>query len=202
MRGTDLSEFESRAEIAAWSPAGSKLRGDWPRDPDGAPLYPGTAKCMPAASDAPDSAGEPYALRLDMAPAIARVGALTWTETGQGRRRNRLYRRQARAWGDVILARKETPTSYHLAVVIDDAAQGVTDVVRGRDLFLPPPSIASCKRCSVPQPAITITVILDEDGRKLSKSTRSTGCANCARKAERPRISASAPGSIERTSVA
>ena len=52
------------------------------------------------------------------------------------------------AWGDVILARKETPTSYHLAVVVDDAAQGVTDVVRGRDLFHSTGSTVCCRRCS------------------------------------------------------
>ena len=81
-------------------------------------------------------AGEPYALRLDMAAAIARVGPLTWSETGAGPNgETGTIAANPAAWGDVILARKDTPTSYHLAVVVDDAAQGVTDVVRGRDLF-------------------------------------------------------------------
>ncbi len=80
--------------------------------------------------------GEPYALRLDMAAAMARAGPLTWEETGAGPSgETGSIAADPAAWGDVILARKETPTSYHLAVVVDDAAQGVTDVVRGRDLF-------------------------------------------------------------------
>ena len=51
-------------------------------------------------------------------------------------------------WGDVVLARKETPTSYHLAVVLDDARQGVTHVVRGQDLFWATAFTACCRRCS------------------------------------------------------
>ncbi len=80
-------------------------------------------------------------------------------------------------WGDVILARKETPTSYHLAVVVDDAAQGVTDVVRGRDLF----HATSVHRLlqtllDLPQPRYHHhRLILDSGGRKLSKSTFATG---------------------------
>ena len=71
-----------------------------------------------------------------MAAAIARAGALTWEETGAGPAgETGSIAANPAAWGDVILARKETPTSYHLAVVVDDAAQGVTEVVRGRDLF-------------------------------------------------------------------
>src|ERR1700690_1981549 len=86
------------------------------------------------------AAGEPYALRLDMAAALARTGPLTWMETGAGRSGERAsiagdHAANPAIWGDVILARKETPTSYHLAVAVDDAAQGVTDVVRGQDLF-------------------------------------------------------------------
>ena len=67
---------------------------------------------------------------------MARAGTLTWIETGAGPAgETGTVAADPSAWGDVILARKETPTSYHLAVVVDDAAQGVTDVVRGRDLF-------------------------------------------------------------------
>jgi glutamyl-Q tRNA(Asp) synthetase len=169
------SSFESRAEIArlvaAWEP--------WPRDPDGAPLYPGEGKSM-----APDerarrmAAGEPYALRLDMQAALARVGPLTWTESGAGPAgETGTIAANPTIWGDVILARKETPTSYHLAVVVDDAAQGVTDVVRGHDLF----HATSVHRLlqpllGYPQPRYHHhRLILDADGRKLSKSTQATG---------------------------
>jgi glutamyl-Q tRNA(Asp) synthetase len=80
-------------------------------------------------------------------------------------------------WGDVILARKETPTSYHLAVVIDDALQGVTEVVRGQDLFWS----TSVHRVlqsllGLPQPAYRHhRLVLDGAGQKLSKSTKATG---------------------------
>ncbi len=80
-------------------------------------------------------------------------------------------------WGDVILGRKEMPTSYHLAVVVDDAAQGITDVVRGHDLF----HATSVHRLlqsllGLPQPAYHHhRLILDADGRKLSKSSAATG---------------------------
>ena len=81
------------------------------------------------------------------------------------------------AWGDVILARKETPTSYHLAVVVDDAAQGVTEVVRGRDLFHST-SVHRLLQALLGLPAPRYhhhRLILDADGNKLSKSTRATG---------------------------
>ena len=71
-----------------------------------------------------------------MAAARARAGDLAWTEQGEGPDgETGMVTAQPQAWGDVILARKETPTSYHLSVVIDDALQGVTEVVRGQDLF-------------------------------------------------------------------
>ena len=83
------------------------------------------------------AAGEPYALRLDMAAALcARRRCSPGSRPALARRaRPASSRAEPAAWGDVILARKETPTSYHLSVVVDDAAQGVTDVVRGQDLF-------------------------------------------------------------------
>jgi glutamyl-Q tRNA(Asp) synthetase len=80
------------------------------------------------------------------------------------------------AWGDVVLARKETPTSYHLAVVVDDALQGVTHVVRGQDLFWST-SIHRLLQALLGLPAPTYhhhRLIREESGRKLAKSTRST----------------------------
>ena len=76
---------------------------------------------------------------------------------------------QPEAWGDVVLARKETPTSYHLSVVVDDALQGVTHVVRGQDLFRRPACTACCRRCSdLPPPLYHHhRLVLDADGRKL-----------------------------------
>jgi len=173
--GLVYPSFESRAEIAALVAA----RVPWPRDPDGAPLYPGDAKQMPAAErERRMASGAPHALRLEMAAAIARAGALTWSETGQGPSgETGSIAADPAAWGDVILARKDAPTSYHLAVVVDDAAQGVTDVVRGRDLF----HATSVHRLlqsllGLAEPRYHHhRLILDADGRKLSKSTRATG---------------------------
>ncbi len=167
--------FESRAEIAAQVAE----REPWPRDPDGAPLYPGAAKSMTAAERACRmNAGEPYALRLNMQAALKRTGPLTWMATGEGPTGGTgTVAANPAAWGDVILARKETPTSYHLAVVVDDAAQGITDVVRGRDLF----HATGVHRLlqallGLPQPRYHHhQLILDTEGRKLSKSTLATG---------------------------
>lgn len=100
------------------------------RDPDGAPLYPGTCRWKPGGELAA-LAGRGVALRLRMERALALIGRpLCWQEYGEGE-----VAAHPDSWGDVILARKDAPTSYHLSVVVDDALQGVTDVVRGRDLY-------------------------------------------------------------------
>jgi glutamyl-Q tRNA(Asp) synthetase len=170
--------FESRAEIARLI-AERAAQGAWPGDPDGAPLYPGTAKTMRAAERSSRiAAGEPYALRLDMQEAIARAGPLTWHESGEGPdgETGTVTANPAR-WGDVVLGRKDVPGSYHLSGVIDDAAQGVTDIVRGRDLF----HATGVHRLlqallGLPEPLYHHhRLLLGADGRKLSKSTRSTG---------------------------
>ena len=81
------------------------------------------------------------------------------------------------AWGDVILARKDSPTSYHLSVVVDDAAQGVTDVVRGQDLFAATAVHRVLQELlGLPAPRYRHhRLILDDEGKKLSKSTQATG---------------------------
>ena len=81
------------------------------------------------------------------------------------------------AWGDVVLARKETPTSYHLSVVIDDALQGVTDVVRGQDLFWSTSVHRLLQQLlDLPQPVYRHhPLVLDAAGQKLAKSTQATG---------------------------
>jgi glutamyl-Q tRNA(Asp) synthetase len=122
--------------------------------------------------------GAPYALRLDMAAACARAGDLAWTEQGEGSEgETGVVVAQPHAWGDVILARKETPTSYHLAVVIDDALQGVSCVVRGADLFQST-SVHRLlqKLLGLGEPAYRHhRLVLDAAGHKLSKSTSATG---------------------------
>jgi glutamyl-Q tRNA(Asp) synthetase len=170
--------FESRAEIAR-EVAQREQDGPWPRDPDGAPLYPGTAKSL-SANDRRRliESGVPFALRLDMAAARAVAGELSWIEQGEGAA-GETGRVPARpeAWGDVILARKETPTSYHLSVVIDDALQGITDVVRGRDLYWSTSVHRLLQHLlGIPEPVYRHhRLLLDESGQKLSKSTRATG---------------------------
>jgi glutamyl-Q tRNA(Asp) synthetase len=107
--------FCTRADIAASAAA--------PQGPEG-PAYPGTCRTL---AD-PDLA-RPHAWRLDVARAAAQAGPLAWTNDGKE------VRAAPEMFGDVVLARKDAPASYHLAVTLDDAAQGVTHVVRGRDLF-------------------------------------------------------------------
>jgi glutamyl-Q tRNA(Asp) synthetase len=178
-QGLLYPSFESRAEIAALV-AERERAGAWPRDPDGAPLYPGNAKSIPPAERKRRiEDGERYALRLDMALAIARAGELAWLEMGQGASGGDRgpVRATPAAWGDVVLARKETPTSYHLSVVVDDALQGVTQVVRGQDLFAAT-SVHRLLQTLLGLPAPTYhhhRLLLDADGKKLSKSTKATG---------------------------
>jgi len=175
--GLIYPSFESRAEIAMMV-AGREAKGPWPRDPDGAPLYPGAAKSLPLAERARRMASEPYALRLDMQAALTRAGDLTWRESGAGPDgQTGIIRADPAAWGDAVLARKDAPASYHLAVVVDDAAQAVTDVVRGRDLYHAT-SVHRLLQVLLDLPAPRYQhhrLILDADGHKLSKSTAATG---------------------------
>src|SRR6202521_5484716 len=112
-----------------------------------------------------------------MAAACARADELTWIENGEGPggETGTVVARPG-AWGDVVLARKEAPTSYHLAVAIDDALQGVTDVVRGQDLFWSPAMHRLLRALlGLRQPAYHHhRLILHAGGRKLSKSTLAT----------------------------
>jgi glutamyl-Q tRNA(Asp) synthetase len=111
-----------RAEIAR--------AGAAPHGPDGA-IYPGTCRALSATVRAERlDAGELHALRLDMARAVEAAGALTWHDRERGD-----IAADPAPFGDVVLARKDTPTSYHLAVTLDDHLEGVTLVTRGEDLF-------------------------------------------------------------------
>jgi glutamyl-Q tRNA(Asp) synthetase len=116
--------FCTRAEIAAEIAASASA----PHGPDG-PHYPGTCRRLTAA-EREARMGEPHAWRLDMARAADLAGPLFWHDAEAGR-----IEAEPLVHGDVVVARKDAPTSYHLAVTVDDAAQGVTDVVRGIDLF-------------------------------------------------------------------
>jgi glutamyl-Q tRNA(Asp) synthetase len=174
--GLVYPSFESRAEIAQLvaqhEASGSR---PWPRDPDGAPLYPGNARSLSSTERTRRMAAEPYALRLDMAKAAACVGPLTWTEMGAGNETGEIAA-VPEAWGDVVLARKDIPTSYHLAVVVDDALQGITHVVRGQDLFAAT-AVHRLLQVLLGLPAPLYRhhcLILDAEGRKLSKSTPAT----------------------------
>jgi glutamyl-Q tRNA(Asp) synthetase len=177
-RGLLYPSFESRAEIARLVEQ-REANGRWPRDPDGAPLYPGAAKSLSAKQrERLSQSGAPYALRLDMAAACAAAGDLSWIERGEGPEgETGVVAARPQAWGDVVLARRETPTSYHLSVAIDDALQGVTEVVRGQDLFWST-SVHRLLQAllGLPQPAYRHhRLVRDGAGHKLSKSTAATG---------------------------
>jgi glutamyl-Q tRNA(Asp) synthetase len=176
--GLIYPSFESRRELAALA-AELDRQGGWPRDPDGAPIYPGRGRKLSAAErKRRRDAGESFALRLAMDKAVARAGVLTWTETGVGPGgQNGAITAAPQMWGDVVLARKDSPASYHLAAVIDDALQGVTDIVRGQDLFWAT-SIHRLLQVLLGLPEPTYhhhKLILDDAGQKLSKSTSATG---------------------------
>lgn len=124
-RGLAYPCFCTRAEIAAEIAASAAA----PHGPDG-PVYPGTCRILTPDRREERLKSEPHAWRLDVTGAVAAAGLLHWHDE----RRGWIEARPER-FGDVVLARKDAPTSYHLAVTIDDAAQGITDIVRGRDLF-------------------------------------------------------------------
>jgi glutamyl-Q tRNA(Asp) synthetase len=118
--------FCTRQAIATESAAATNA----PHGPDG-PLYPGTCRALTVAERAARiDDGRPYALRLDVAAAARLTGPLSWREEGRG-----TVTVEPGRLGDAVLARKDVPASYHLAVTVDDALQGVTLVTRGEDLF-------------------------------------------------------------------
>ena len=124
-RGLLYPCFCTRAEIAA-----EIARADGAPHGNAGPLYPGTCRHLSTAGRAARiAAGEAYALRLDSARAAAQVGPLTWEDREAG-----TMAVDASSQGDVVLASKDRPTSYHLAVTVDDGLQGVTLVTRGKDL--------------------------------------------------------------------
>ena len=150
------------------------------------PLYPGAARQMQAPdAQAPHRrAASPTRSASTWRRRWSGPAPLRWSETGAGPSgESGTIAADPAAWGDVIVGRKETPTSYHLSVVIDDALQGVTHVVRGQDLFWST-SVHRVLQALLDLPAPRYhhhRLILDADGKKLSKSTQATGLARTAR---------------------
>lgn len=157
--------FCTRADIAAAASA--------PHGPEGA-LYPGTCRHLSAAERADRLATQPAAWRLDTAAALARTGPLAWHDERAGPQAA-----QPERLGDIVIARRDIGTAYHLAVVVDDAAQGVSLVVRGEDLF----EATHIQRLlqavlGLPEPAYHHhRLILGPDGRRLAKRDRSATIA-------------------------
>jgi glutamyl-Q tRNA(Asp) synthetase len=137
-----------------------------PHGPDG-PLYPGTCRALDASTRADRiAAGESYALRLDVERARRAAGSLEWTDVDAG-----VVPARPELFGDVVLARKDTPTSYHLSVTVDDAIQGVTLVTRGEDLR-PATHVHRLLQAllGLPTPAYRFHRLLtDATGRRLAK---------------------------------
>ncbi|MFT4160654.1 tRNA glutamyl-Q(34) synthetase GluQRS [Shinella sp.] len=174
--------FLSRGEVKARVEAHEAAGGVWPRDPDGAPLYPTEERGLDRAQAlALIAEGRQHAWRLDMERARALApAALDWSESGEGPEgETGTVAARPERWGDVILSRPDAPASYHLAVVLDDAAQGITDVVRGQDLFHATAvhRLLQCLLGLSPPRYTHHGLVLGPDGRKLSKSNHDTGIA-------------------------
>ncbi len=148
---------------------------DWPRDPDGAMLYPPTERLLSKREQKSRmDRGHPYAWRLNMDRALEAAGIeLTWQEFGSHEHK---VKARPQDWGDVIIARRDMPTSYHLSVVIDDALQGITHVVRGRDLYHATSVHRLLQHLFGIDPPLYHhhRLILDDEGNKLSKSRKDT----------------------------
>jgi glutamyl-Q tRNA(Asp) synthetase len=199
-RGLVYRAYLTRAEIKRYVASYESGGNAWPRDPDGAPLYPGdSAVLSPQERENRRKNDNAYAVRLDMRAALETMtGDMSWWEGPAGDLENDLslpeWSQGVRipadpsAWGDVVLARKDVPTSYHLSVVIDDAVQGITDVIRGRDLYhatsvhrllqellgLRPPRYRHHQ------------LILGKNGEKLSKSNQDTSLRFMRNHGQRP----------------
>jgi glutamyl-Q tRNA(Asp) synthetase len=164
--------FCSRSEIARAS--------NGARDPDGVPLYPGTCRALSSAEASDRIArGDKAAFRLDMRRALDQAPArLSWTEYGEGAVPSQ-HPATPEVWGDVVLKGRDLAASYHLAVAVDDALQGVTDVARGRDLLAATAvhRLLQALLCLAEPRYRHHRLVLDRDGAKLSKSRQSVSLA-------------------------
>jgi glutamyl-Q tRNA(Asp) synthetase len=165
--------FCSRTEIAANATQ---------TDPDGAPVYPGNCRHLDRGVQIERlERGDPVQFRLDTQEALSRVGMLTFSVVGPTLRdRPQLRYAKPERWGDVVLQRKGTPTSYHLSVVVDDSEQGVTHVTRGRDMEAATDiHVLLQTLLGLPSPVYNFhRLILDDSGKKLAKSRASESLAD------------------------
>ncbi|ACK82040.1 tRNA glutamyl-Q(34) synthetase GluQRS [Methylorubrum extorquens] len=174
--------FCSRGQIAAEVAARQARGAPVSRDPDGAPLYPGTCRALSAdARRARIGQGEPHTWRLDM-PAALRTLAnpLLIRRFSPDDGAEETVSADPARWGDAVIVRRDVPTSYHLSVVCDDAVQGITHVVRGQDLEAATDLHALLQRLlHCPMPAYHHHgLIRAEDGEKLAKSKGSESLAD------------------------
>jgi glutamyl-Q tRNA(Asp) synthetase len=163
----------------------------WPKDPDGAPIYPGECRTLSIKErQSRIDRGDAFNWRLDMNTAVARTKDasdqdLSWTELDMPQLSidapdqplaETIIKADPVQWGDVVLARRDVPTSYHLSVVLDDAMQDVNLIVRGADLYASTSVHRVLQRLlQLPAPRyIHHKLIRDKNGRKLSKSDRDT----------------------------
>jgi glutamyl-Q tRNA(Asp) synthetase len=172
--------FCTRKEIAADAVMRERETGEaWPRDPDGALLYSRRCRLLPPEeSERQIGEGRGHAWRLDGEVARRLSGTLSYKRFDREGREERVAAEPER-WGDAVIVRKEIPTSYHLSVVVDDALQGVTHVVRGADLKAATDlHVLLQALLGVATPRYHHHPLLrDEGGDKLSKSLRSRSLA-------------------------
>lgn len=173
--------FCSRGAIGAEVEERERRSGTpWPRDPDGTPVYPGTCRDLPAAEvEARIASGLPHAWRIHAAALTEGLGPICWIAFDLAGTEELVSARPER-WGDAVVVRKDAPASYHLCVVLDDAVQGVTDVVRGSELTAATDLHAAlAMRLGLRRPRYHHhALIRAEDGSKLSKSLGSPSLAS------------------------
>ena len=181
-RGLAYPCFCSRKEIAQAVACEEGRRDEpWPRDPDGAPVYPGACRGLGAEEAARRiAAGELHAWRIDMAAVRSILPGpfsyIRFDRDGTGE----AVSADPWRWGDAVIVRKDVPTSYHLAVVVDDALQGVTHVVRGGDLEAATDlHVLLQSLLGLPAPLYHHHgLVLDDTGDKLAKSRQSESLAD------------------------
>lgn len=165
-RGLVYPCFCTRAEIEREAAAS----GSAPHARDGGAVYPGTCRSLSDAERVARS-GRPHALRLDMGAAMAMTGELGFVEEGEG-----TIACDPAVFGDVVLARKDAPASYHLCVAHDDALQGITLVTRGIDLR-PATDVHRVLQALMGWPVPVYAhhpLLTDAAGRRLAKRDRAT----------------------------
>ncbi|MCF4099426.1 tRNA glutamyl-Q(34) synthetase GluQRS [Maritalea mediterranea] len=167
-RGLIYPCFCSRKQI--------RENADGRKDPDGAPIYPGICRHLSADEIATKMAQNlPHSWRLNMQKALAETGTPQWREVQDDLKTINIISADPMAWGDVVLVRKDTPTSYHLSVVLDDALQHVTHVTRGKDLYFATAIHRVLQTLlNLPEPLYHHhELIRDDAAEKLSKSKKS-----------------------------